>query len=632
MTKFIETRKGRKNKTLPPSRFFGTGDLGLKPAATTVKLVEPDEGRTRTGGPPAESQTPGPMIWVPGRSDIAAAPPRDRASLAAWVKHRFGLTVPDRAVCPGHSSPMDYLEASFLGQQDLLVWANRGGGKTYLAAIATVMDALLRGPMKICVLGGSFDQSDRLADYVRDLLATCPEEAAAQMTRERVGLSNGSRIEMLAQSQTAVRGQHVQKIRCDEADLFDSEIWRAVQFATRSQSGARGSIEVLSTLHRSGGLMQELVDQARSGSSMGVPPMSPTGILPVSFVSSPSSSFSSLGEQQLQQQQQQQRHGRDARDTHGQDAHATHGQDAHATHGQDVHATHGQDVHATHGQDAHATHGQDAHATQGYRLIQWCLWEVIERCGPDRRCEDCPLACDCRGVARQADGFFSIDDAIAIRARSSRAAWEAEMLCRGVRRDHLVLREFNPARHVGDVAYNRAWPLYRAMDFGFSSPMVCLWIQLSPAGCVHVLGEYVMERRAIGQHAKAILAMDPGKPVAATYVDPAGKQKESTSGVACTELLHSHGIYCTSRYSTVAQGLELIRAALDPADGPANIRISPKCRHLLHSLENYHYPAADTTSHPDRPVKDGPDHAVDALRYFFVNKMHPWGKTEMRYY
>jgi hypothetical protein len=207
---------------------------------------------------------PGPLIVVPSKARIAEQAPRDRAGLAQWVFDRFGMRVPNRAVCPNHSSPLDYLEASFFGQQDLLVWANRGGGKTYLAAIATVMDAIFRGPMKINVLGGSFDQSDRLADYVRDLLTAYPEDVAADMTRSRVSLSNGSRIDMLAQSQTAVRGQHVQKIRCDEVDLFDSEIWRAVQFATRSTSGSRGSIEVLSTLHRSGGLMQELVDQVRS--------------------------------------------------------------------------------------------------------------------------------------------------------------------------------------------------------------------------------------------------------------------------------------------------------------------------------------------------------------------------------
>ena len=517
------------------------GPGALEEGERTVAPVGKIRAQHPEAGQAPASQA-APLILVPGKAGIAKDCPRDRAGLAKWVRDRFGTQVPDRAVCPNHNSPMDYLEASFFGQQDLLVWANRGGGKTYLAAIATVMDATLREPMKISVLGGSFDQSDRLADYVRDLLAMCPDDVVAQMTRQRVVLNNHSRIEMLAQSQTAVRGQHVQKIRCDEVDLFDSEIWRAVQFATRSKSGSRGSIEVLSTLHRSGGLMQQLVDQARQS---GMKTMAPTA---------------------------------------------------------------------------------------GYRLIQWCLWEVIERCDESRRCEDCPLAPDCRGVAREANGFFSIEDAIAIRSRSSRTAWEAEMLCRGVRRDHLVLREFDPARHIADVGFNRAWPLYRAMDFGFSSPMVCLWLQVTPAGCVHVLNEYVQPRRAISQHAKAILGMDPARPVAATYVDPAGKQKESTSGMACTEMLASLGIYCTSRYSGISEGLELIRAALDPADGPATIKIHPKCRYLIDAFENYHYPSPEAATDRSRPVKDGPDHAIDALRYFFVNRMKPWAKVEVRYY
>ena len=61
-----------------------------------------------------------------------------------------------------------------------------------------------------------------------------------------------------------------------------------------------------------------------SGRSMGVPPMSTTGVSPV--VSSSSvfpASEEQQREQQQQQQKQQQRHGQDARETHGQDAHAT---------------------------------------------------------------------------------------------------------------------------------------------------------------------------------------------------------------------------------------------------------------------------------------------------------------------
>jgi hypothetical protein len=64
---------------------------------------------------------------------------------------------------------------------------------------------------------------------------------------------------------------------------------------------------------------REFIANLKSYRSMGVSPMSPTGVPPVSV---PSSSVSSLEEQQQSQQQQQR---------HGQDAHATHGQDARAT-------------------------------------------------------------------------------------------------------------------------------------------------------------------------------------------------------------------------------------------------------------------------------------------------------------
>ncbi len=460
--------------------------------------------------------------------------PATPAQLKEFVERYFAVCVPGKGVCPGHDTPLDYLAASFFGQEDLLVWANRGGGKTMLAAVATILDGLFRDSPKIRVLGGSFDQSDRLADYIRDLLETQPQLLAAPPTRQRVRLVGGAEIRMLAQSQRAVRGQHVQKIRCDEVDLFDAEVWRAVQFATRSQQLARGSIEVLSTLHRPGGLMQKLIDEARSESD-------DPGI---------------------------------------------------------------------------------ENALRGYRLIRWCLWEVIERCPPSRRCEDCLLADDCGGLARSCDGFFSIDDAIAIKARSSRAAWEAEMLCRGTQRDWLVFEEFDAGRHVSAVEYCGDWPTYRAMDFGYRSPLVCLWIQVTPAGRIHVLQEYVRSRLPLVKHAAEIRSRDFGA-VVMTYCDPAGRQKESTSGKACTEILAAEGIPCAWRASAISDGLELIRAALAPAAGEPTLVIHPRCKKLIEAFGNYHYPPPGEAGDPDKPVKDGPDHAIDALRYFFVNRARP---------
>lgn len=267
----------------------------------------------------------------------------------------------------------------------------------------------------------------------------------------------------------------------------------------------------------------------------------------------------------------------------------------------------------------------------GYHLVTWCLWEVIERCPERRKCSDCLLAEDCRGVAKKANGFFRIDDAIAIKARSSRAAWEAEMLCRGPQRQWLVFEEFDPGVHVRAVEYCPEFPLFRAIDFGYSSPLACLWIQLTPGGGVHVIDEYIQSRLPITMHAAEILRRDPGV-VQMTYVDPAGKQKESTSGAACTELLEAVGIKCTWRGSTISDGLELIRAALAPAAGETKLHIHPRCRKLIDSFNSYHYPPPESSAEPDRPVKDGPDHQIDALRYFFINKMRPRIETKRKRY
>jgi hypothetical protein len=469
-------------------------------------------------------------------------PPKTQDELAWVVRAAFGLSVPRRPLCRHHNAPLDYLAASFFGERDLLVWANRGGGKTLMAAVATLLDAVFHGPIRIRVLGGSLDQSDRLGEHIRELLHRQPDLLAGKPTRGRITLKGGSEIRMLAQSERAVRGQHVQKIRCDEVDLFDEQVWRAVQFATRSTAVARGSIEVLSTLHRSGGLMHRLVSDAERLPSPYTPPDEPRAV-----------------------------------------------------------------------------------PTPGYAMVGWCLWDVIEPCPSWRSCDTCPLADDCRGIARRGEGFYPIDDAIAIKARSSRAAWDAEMLCKGPHRDWLVFPEFDAGQHVRRADYRPQWPLYRAIDFGYRSPMVCLWIQITPAGAVHVIDEYVRQRLPLAAHAQEILRRDPpGARPAMTYVDPAGRQKEATSGAACTELLRAAGIPSTCRASTIAEGLELVRSALSPAVGDAALAIDPSCKRLIEAFENYHYPppgAANAGS--DQPVKDGPDHLIDALRYFFVNRMRP---------
>ena len=87
-------------------------------------------------------------------------------------------------------------------------------------------------------------------------------------------IANGSSVEILAQSETSVRGTRVQKLRCDEVEMFDRDVWEAAQLVTRSTDitlddgrtiEVRGSIECLSTMHRPYGLMHAVVQEAREG-------------------------------------------------------------------------------------------------------------------------------------------------------------------------------------------------------------------------------------------------------------------------------------------------------------------------------------------------------------------------------
>lgn len=184
-----------------------------------------------------------------------------------WLTLYTTLRVPRQAVCPGHHAPFDYLAAAYLEPaKDIIVWAPRGGGKTRLAAIATMLDLLHKPGCAIRILGGSLEQSLRLWEHLLpDLSHYVGDELdESRLRARRVALANRSTAAVLTQSQRAVRGLRVQKMRCDEVELFKPEIWEAAQLVTKSLPHIRGSIEAISTLHEPFGLMNRIIEQSGS--------------------------------------------------------------------------------------------------------------------------------------------------------------------------------------------------------------------------------------------------------------------------------------------------------------------------------------------------------------------------------
>jgi len=514
--------------------------------------------------------------------------PRTKKELANYVQTFLGVKIPGKRICAGHDSPLDYLAWSVLGRknddrtrmtrkrqintdkthtlknnlplaerfhkeppdftsgankkslltqgagQDCVVWANRGGGKTQLGAVASLLECVFLAGCQVRILGGSEEQAQLMYRYLRESLEKgYGQFVKGQVTNRGCSFKGGAQVQVLTQSDRSVRGQHVQRLRCDEVELFEKEIWGAAQFVTQSKKGIAGRLEALSTMHRPYGLMSELVKSAEQN---------------------------------------------------------------------------------------------------GVKLFRWCLWEVIEKCR-DRSCSQCGLWEDCQGRAKEAEGYFAIEDAIAQKRRSSRQAWRAEMLCKEPYREDLVFSEFEVRRHVREVGYNGNLPLYRSIDFGFSNPLACLLIQVDEKEeRVFILDEHLKSRTTLAEQVRLIKERWPWK-AAATYCDPAGRQRNEITGTNLTAEMAALGMPVQWRRSRILDGVEMIRRFLDPAEGESKLIIAPKCENLIRALQSLRYQRRSDGQLSELPEKDGVnDHIIDALRYFFVNRFaRSWPTQEKRY-
>ncbi|MGH7133751.1 MAG: hypothetical protein ACREJO_17625 [Phycisphaerales bacterium] len=526
--------------------------------------------------------------------------------LHAWIRENLGITIVRQPLFPTSSAPFDYLCAAFFesrvpsahpevssppvasspdrlspSPQDLLLWANRGGGKTFLGALATLLDLIFKPGIEVRILGGSLEQSRRMLEHLRrfaerDAIAPLID---GRLTDKRLKLTNGSRAEVLAQSHTSVRGTRVQKIRCDEVDLFDREVWEAAQLTTRSMpckgpwgETVGGTVEALSTLHRPMGLMWDLVASASRSPSL----REGTGgrVLPL-----PESTNMAYGPE------------------------------------------------CGYSPSDPLTASPSRPPSPPPRLLfRWGITDALEHCPPARDCRVCELEPDCQGRAKlrlpAAAGHVAIADALAMKQRVSRAAWESEMLCLRPKRSDCVYPEFDLGSHVFSsmpAAHQSSLTtqLFLAgMDFGLRSPTVILWASLDDDGILRITHEYAQTDRTLDQHI-AELQRD-GRPTPKWIgVDPAGHSRNDQTGRSNITALRHAGLIIRARRAGLHEGIAAVRARLQPATGGPRLFIHQRCKRLIESLVRYHYPEDRPESL--EPVKNGHDHAADALRYLIIN-------------
>jgi hypothetical protein len=152
------------------------------------------------------------------------------------------------------------------------------------------------------------------------------------------------------------------------------------------------------------------------------------------------------------------------------------------------------------------------------------------------------------------------------------------------------------------------------MDFGWAAPTVVLWGEVASDGVVTVVDERVVKAAVMREHVGAITESEWGRP-AWVAIDPSGSRKNDHTGVSNAEVLRAAGLEARWKHMGVAPGLALVRARLMGADGVVRLRVHARCRELIRSLESYRW---DPGRRELEPLKDGSDHAVDALRYLVV--------------
>lgn len=477
--------------------------------------------------------------------------PESAAALASLVREVFGISLASAraGACAGASGassrggPLEYLWHAFderggtedEAARDAVVWACRGGGKTFLGALATLLDLAFKPGIQVRILAGSLEQAGRMHAHLRRL---CDHPAVMPLvrgrpTRTRLMFKGGSMVELLAQSHTSVRGTRVHRLRCDEVELFDPEIWEAAQLVTISETlergPVRGSVEALSTMHVPHGLMSRLVRECARGSRS---------------------------------------------------------------------------------------------------LFRWGLADVMERCAcaakPEDAREACPLREECAGRGDGGEyvgGHVRVSDAIAMKKRVGLHVWRSEMLCLEPSRSDAVLPEFDPAVHVVDEVPGATLARGRwlgGLDFGLRTSVLLWAVTDRETGVLYVVDERVAHGELIADHARAL--RERQWPIPEWIgADPAGEAGNDQTGLSSVRALESHGFKVRTRRAAgprVESGLALVRARLRGADGRVGLRVHARCLRLIESLTSYRYDRS--RPHAERPVKDGSDHAVDALRYLVV--------------
>lgn len=200
-----------------------------------------------------------------------------------------------------------------------------------------------------------------------------------------------------------------------------------------------------------------------------------------------------------------------------------------------------------------------------------------------------------------------------------------------------VMKEWDDDVHIRHLEYNPNWPLYAAVDYGFTNDWVWLWIQVDNFENVYVIGEIRRQFMDSEEIARQVIAPHPlTKHLVCFYPDP--HEPDDTQILA----RHIRKPYRSNTGGEIRTRNAIIRNKLKvrPEHGPveqrqAQILFDFSCKQLIWEMsEGYRWPEnrSDIKNDSENPL-DKDNHGPEALSRFmygYFGKIGEKGSRQQR--
>lgn len=190
---------------------------------------------------------------------------QDKHKLHLWIQATTGYHIPQVAICANHCAPFDFVADAIFGSfRQAIAYANRSGGKTQNVALIEAIETYRHAGLEAANVGAIQQQADRCYGYIKEVNGYNPFSSNSdprKLTATKGTFENGSVLQILAGTPTAVNGPHPQLNVLDEVELMAYAVYQEALSMAQSKGDVPARTIITSTVKYAVGLMIRTINE-----------------------------------------------------------------------------------------------------------------------------------------------------------------------------------------------------------------------------------------------------------------------------------------------------------------------------------------------------------------------------------